>query len=224
MTNRKQWRGRRDPARMVDITDEFVNNLPAPISNSDTWYDKTLPRLACARSLSKGAAVRFQFRISADERRALGLMTGTPYIPMKAKTVAEARTEYNACADRVAQAMSIMKPQPESPEDILKPRPNEEHPQYERLMSVLLDAYAQATSGKGVERHQGSEEGDGGVSFEKQDMMKVMERVGQGFALGQAIKKIVEGNRLPWRKAREEFLGAIVYVAGAVVHGDRKGK
>jgi hypothetical protein len=49
-------------------------------------------------------------------------------------------------------------------------------------------------------------------------MQAICDLVGDGFALGQAIKKIQESQRLPHEAAEKELLGAIVYVAGAVVH------
>lgn len=90
-------------------------------------------------------------------------------------------------------------------------------PNYEPLMSVLLDAYAQASSGKGAERHAN------GKDFIKQDLVSITQLTGIGGPIYQAIKKLVEGRALPNDKARKEFLGAIVYIAGAVVAMDKTG-
>lgn len=94
----------------------------------------------------------------------------------------------------------------------------EEADRYEKLMGVLMDAYSQASAGKGDERHSD------GQAFEEQDMMKVMDRVGADFALGQVIKKCVESRRLPRDARRKELLGAIVYLAGAIIWHDMGGK
>ncbi|CUW39694.1 conserved protein of unknown function [Magnetospirillum sp. XM-1] len=88
-------------------------------------------------------------------------------------------------------------------------------PGYESLQEVLAQAYAQAAHGKGKERHASGE------PFEAQPMMAITNMVGIGFPLGQACKKAQEAARMvaegqPHR-ARAELLGAIVYLAGAVL-------
>jgi hypothetical protein len=107
------------------------------------------------------------------------------------------------------------------PEDILKEVENispEDADRYEKLMGVLMDAYSQASTGKGEERHAA------GRPFDEQDIMLIMDRVGTGFAIGQAIKKLVEGGRLKDpEKLRQEWLGAIVYIAGAILWKDQGG-
>jgi hypothetical protein len=51
-------------------------------------------------------------------------------------------------------------------------------------------------------------------------MLKIQRMLtGSGFALGQAIKKMEESQRLPNKEAAiQELLGAIVYIAGAIIY------
>lgn len=88
-------------------------------------------------------------------------------------------------------------------------------PGYESLAEVLQAAYDQAATGKGKERHAND------LPFDKQPMQQIARRRGVGFLLGQADKKTEEaqgmlerGDRDAWRR---EILGAINYLAGALV-------
>jgi hypothetical protein len=92
-------------------------------------------------------------------------------------------------------------------------------PGYESLAHVLLRAYAQAASGKGAERHAD------GRPFDEQPMQQLIALYGAGFALGQAAKKAQESQRLPTTERKvAELLGAINYLAGAVVALERGGE
>ena len=93
----------------------------------------------------------------------------------------------------------------------------EEVPGYETLRKVLDDAYDQAARGKGVQRH-----GQGGLPFDKQPMQHLIADHGLGFATGQAAKKSGEALGMGRDAARRELLGAIVYLAGAIVWMDRQ--
>jgi len=84
-------------------------------------------------------------------------------------------------------------------------------PGYESLAEVLARAFDQASNGKGQERHGGV------LPFHKQPMQTICGQVGSGFVLGQAVKKIQEGQRLPAGRDVAEWLGAINYIAGAVI-------
>lgn len=87
---------------------------------------------------------------------------------------------------------------------------------YLELEEILLQALEQASGGKGAERH-GQDK-----PFEEQPMMKIQEMVGQGFALGQAIKKIQESSRFKEPERRKaELLGAINYIAGAILFEEK---
>lgn len=90
---------------------------------------------------------------------------------------------------------------------------------YEELARVLNLALEQAAYHKGHERHACP-----GERFENQLMMQIQKDHGRGFTLGQARKKIVESQRLPPLAAREELLGAINYLAGAILDIEREGQ
>lgn len=85
------------------------------------------------------------------------------------------------------------------------------NPGYESLAGVLQRALDQAQTGKGAERHANS------LPFDKQPMQTIASQVGVGFLTGQAIKKTQEGQTLPTGRDVAELLGAINYLAGAVI-------
>lgn len=82
---------------------------------------------------------------------------------------------------------------------------------FDELALVLMDAFDQAASGKGQERHGGNK------PFTEQPIFLIEQLVGPGFNAGQAIKKTQEALRMAAQgepgKARHELLGAIVYLA-----------
>ena len=86
---------------------------------------------------------------------------------------------------------------------------------YASLSNVFRRAYDQASSGKGQERH-GQD-----LPFAKQPMQLIQDLCGEGFALGQAMKKMQESQRLPHDAAIRELLGAINYIAGAIIHKEK---
>lgn len=84
---------------------------------------------------------------------------------------------------------------------------------YAPLQEVLEAAYQQAASGKGRERHvAGARE-----PFTQQVICQGGRRYGRSALLFQAHKKAEESQRLPPARAEAELLGAIVYLAAAVV-------
>jgi hypothetical protein len=85
-------------------------------------------------------------------------------------------------------------------------------PGYGDLAGVLREAYRQAAVGKGAERHAGE-----GEAFADQVMQEGAKRFGVGALLFQAYKKSEESQRLPLDRGVNELLGAIVYLAGAVI-------
>lgn len=87
---------------------------------------------------------------------------------------------------------------------------------YDCLALVLARAFDQAARGKGAQRHAVSK------PFDHQPMQKLCELYGVGFALGQAGKKMQEAQRMQPDAAVRELLGAIVYIAGAVIHLERE--
>ena len=84
-------------------------------------------------------------------------------------------------------------------------------PGYDALADVLARAFEQAASGKGAQRH------GQGQAFDEQPMQTIAQLVGVGGPLYQAIKKAQESMRMPPDAAVRELLGAINYLAGAVI-------
>lgn len=94
-------------------------------------------------------------------------------------------------------------------------------PGYESLRSVLLRAYDQAARTKGAERHANN------LPFHKQPMQSIAAAHGVGFLFGQAAKKAQEAQGMHDRgetnKAIHEMLGAINYLAGAIIFMEEAG-
>lgn len=91
-------------------------------------------------------------------------------------------------------------------------------PGYEKLADVLQRAFDQAASGKGKERHAQGE------PFHEQVMQIGARKFGVGSLLFQAFKKSEESQRLPLDRGVNELLGAIVYLAGAVIAREAEGE
>ncbi len=86
-------------------------------------------------------------------------------------------------------------------------------PGYETLWSVLKEAFDQAASGKGKERHAN------GRPFDRQPMQEFSAMLDTDAGLiFQAMKKAAEGHRLGGERAIREYLGAINYLAGAIIY------
>ena len=85
---------------------------------------------------------------------------------------------------------------------------------YDSLEGVLEEALAQASGGKGHERHAD------GQPFDNQPILRITRDVGIGFPSGQAIKKTVEAvgcyGTVPDR-AIADLLGAINYLAATIL-------
>lgn len=88
--------------------------------------------------------------------------------------------------------------------------------QYESLRRVFDEAFIQASSGKGAERH------GNGLPFDQQPMQVISDLLDSDVGmLFQALKKLQEGSRMDRAAARREYLGAINYIAGVIVRMDR---
>ena len=85
---------------------------------------------------------------------------------------------------------------------------------YFPLFDVLREALNQAQSGKGEERH------GNGLPFMEQPALTITRAVGLGFPLGQSMKKIQECQRMEPDAAKRELLGAINYLAAAILFLD----
>ena len=84
--------------------------------------------------------------------------------------------------------------------------------EYVSLGLVMQSAMEQASKGKGRERHASE-----GEAYEDQIICEVARRVGLGYPLGQAVKKIYESQRIGGERGVAELLGAINYIAAAVI-------
>ena len=87
-------------------------------------------------------------------------------------------------------------------------------PNYNSLSEVLGQAYDHASRGKGHIRH-GSEE-----PFESQVSCEITRRLSKspvGYPLGQAVKKIYETTVLDKNAQIHELLGAINFLAIAII-------
>ena len=83
---------------------------------------------------------------------------------------------------------------------------------YDSLRAVLARAVEQASAGKGRVRHAHDE------PFDEQKIVLLAKWTGgPAFDVGQACKKALESTRLPKDRAVAELLGAINYLAAAVI-------
>ena len=92
-----------------------------------------------------------------------------------------------------------------------------ENSKYRSLHRVLVAALAQAAVGKGSERHGND------LPFNEQPMQTISKLLDcQEGLLFQAIKKTQESARMKPEAAVRELLGAINYLAGAIIFIDEK--
>lgn len=84
-------------------------------------------------------------------------------------------------------------------------------PGYYSLAAVFQRAFEQASGGKGKERHANN------LPFDQQPMQTIAAAHGVGFLTGQAAKKSQEALGLPHDRKIAELLGAMNYLAGAVI-------
>jgi len=97
----------------------------------------------------------------------------------------------------------------------MKKESDQEYVNYSGLNQIFKDAYNQAANGKGKSRHAENNE-----KYEQQVACEVGRRLSSNKAAGplfQAVKKIYESGRLDKDAAIEELLGAINYIAAAII-------
>ena len=83
---------------------------------------------------------------------------------------------------------------------------------YVHLRRILDEAYNQSAEGKGKERHEREE----GQPFEDQPICQLQRMFGTGGGFYQVAKKMEESQRLPFKQAKAELLGGIVYLAASI--------
>lgn len=212
---------RRPRERTFLLTDEALAKVPQNKRSSEYYYDSELPYFV-ARKIFGEPRPDFSLILTKAQVRA-GKAAGkntTRFIRLGRIPASQARqlaidtfNEFQKIT--LGGKLPIPLPKQMNYESILETKDPVPNPSYELLMTVLMDAYQQAANGKGSDRH------GNGLNFEDQDLLEITDRVGIGFPLGQAIKKICEGQRLTTDLARKEFLGAIVYLAGAIIWMER---
>jgi len=88
---------------------------------------------------------------------------------------------------------------------------------YSQLAEVLSRACEQAAEGKGAQRH------GQGLPFDEQPMQTISKLLGtEKGMIYQAIKKAQESTRMGTEPAVRELLGAINYLAGAIIFLESK--
>lgn len=153
------------------------------------------------------------FHIHAD-----GMMSDGPVGMHASQVVLEGMSE--VVGDSVPAAVRYLTAGADVAADRIEIQVTESHVMaadgYESLADVLRRAFEQAARGKGAQRHAQSQ------PFDDQPMQQICRLVGPGFATGQAMKKLQEAQRLTHDAAIREMLGAIVYIAGAIIHQERQ--
>lgn len=87
-----------------------------------------------------------------------------------------------------------------------------ENQDYLPLLNVLLEAHAQAASGKGAERHAN------GRPFVDQPIFQINRAIGSAHgAIYQVAKKAEESAKMQPEKACAELMGSIVYAAASII-------
>ena len=85
-----------------------------------------------------------------------------------------------------------------------------------RLVFKNAETQMLGKKGKGMERHGSTE------PLHAQPSPTIARFVGLGYPIGQAVKKALEAGRLVGAARRHELLGAINYLAIAVMEHDRQ--
>lgn len=207
--------------RIIDFTEETIDALPLSKRTSEIHFDRERTYWGVRKTLGNPRPFyvvkigKSHIEAAAKHGRKLSHTISLGNMPLDEAREMAIKTWGEINGYRLSSPIPDYRPDV-VPEAILGNRETVENPNYDRLMSVLMDAYSQAASGKGADRH------GFGLNFEDQDMIEVTDRVGLGFPLGQAIKKLSEGRRLDRTKAKKEFLGAIVYIAGAIIWMDKQ--
>ncbi len=165
----------------------------------------------------------FERKLTAEERLARDLTDAKASLEIQRQTIRaheqfiERTRQYLPKDVNPVTGLKYEVPDAPSSVDVLvKPLPLN-HPLeldgYDELRKVLAAAVEQASRGKGKERHATE-----GEAFEDQQIVQEGRWLGTNHGqIFQARKKAMESTRLPPDRARTELLGAIVYLAAAVI-------
>lgn len=211
---------------MIDFTPENLENLKVAKWNTEYVRSKEQPYLGAQRQ-KLGGPVKFYFISGTMMRNGAALQgiklhyrhiigTDLEAAKIEAKRLYALYFPMQVKRGRGQTYINIQNGAPVDGSALFKDRGTKADPIYDVLMSVLMDAYSQAAYGKGKDRHAN------GHDFMDQDMISITDMLGVNGPLFQAVKKISEGRRLKPKKARDEFLGAIVYIAGAIAWMDKQ--
>jgi hypothetical protein len=83
-------------------------------------------------------------------------------------------------------------------------------PKFGPYRHQLMRAYKMVAEGKGQQRH------GAGRAWNDQPIITISRAVGEGFPIGQAMKKLEESTRMVPEAAVLELLGSIGYICAAV--------
>lgn len=220
---KRPYNKRKRDEHKVEFTEALIDKLPTSKSHMDWWYDTKQPYLMARRLPGKPA--EYLFRYTTPQRQANQALLNTK-VPVFSRLGVMSLAGARKAAETLWVEMQAIegrwrRSQGEIPhghqlatEPLEHNKPAVENADYETLMNTLMEAYAQATEGKGKERHAR------GLHFEDQDMLQLLRRAGIGFGIGQACKKALEAQHRKMGEARIELLGAIVYLAGTVIYLD----
>jgi hypothetical protein len=152
-----------------------------------------------------------------DEKQAAGLSPDQGFVVTKDQPkVYHGPVPPKVLVDKIAQKMQNASPREHTLiPGTASPTYSMAVPGYEPLARILQEAYMQSAAGKGLERHADHKD------FLSQPILRIGRKYGFGFNIGQAAKKMEEAQGMIERdevaKARHEFLGAIVYLASAIL-------
>lgn len=127
----------------------------------------------------------------------------------------------SAIATAFLDYISVEFPESDSSQEPSCPSETAKH----SLCAVFDDVLKQVTDGKGRERHGKTEDGRD-LTFLDQPLMVITRYVGNGYPLGQAMKKLSEVPAILSQKGKDaayqEILGAIAYAASAALYLQEK--
>lgn len=185
-----------DDPRIAVAIDEMVEELQRAEFKHPVWPENQLRQTAIV-SGEAGEAMQASLHVAegrGDTKKLREEIIQTGAMCLRWLINHDDDQKNDGCSDESESMLSITVP-----------------PGYEKLGEVFLRAIEQSAYGKGKERHATGE------PFHEQPICLITRRVGMGYPLGQAEKKIEESQRLDNDSAVFELIGAINYLAAAVI-------